>query len=91
MIKSLTAGLCLVAFTGTLAFAQPSQSQGGGNAGTNGTSDSTMQNGMRPGGTGTTGTGSATSGSMAKPNDAMHNNGMKKNSGTGAAGGSMSK
>ena len=91
MIKSLTAGLCLVALTGSLAFAQPSQSQGGGNAGTSGTSDTTMQNGMKPGASGTMGAGSTTSGSMAKSGDAMHKKNMKKNSGTSAAGGSNSK
>ena len=33
MIKSVTTGLCVLALTGTLAFAQSSQGQGGANTG----------------------------------------------------------
>jgi pentapeptide MXKDX repeat protein len=80
MIKSFTAGVCIVALTGSLALAQPSQSQGGGNAGTGGTADTTMQNNQMKNNSGTSTTG-MTGGQMSKDNmakDNMAKDGMKK-------------
>jgi hypothetical protein len=47
MIKSVTAGLCMLAISGTLAFAQSSQGQAGANTGpTSPTAEKTQTNPM---------------------------------------------